>query len=80
VGGDDPSYHCARLRSASNGVSPTPKAMRLNSRRSFDSPETRYAAPSLDGHSVQAVRDVSSCAIVASRRLSINRQRSPRKR
>ena len=33
VGGDGPSYHCARLRFASNGLRPTPRAMRLKSRR-----------------------------------------------
>src|SRR2546423_13552738 len=33
VGGDGPSYHCARLRFASNGLKATPRAARLKSRR-----------------------------------------------
>src|SRR5215208_5446153 len=33
VGGDGPSYHCARVGLATNGLRPTPSAMRLKSRR-----------------------------------------------
>src|SRR3954454_2188734 len=33
IGGEGPSYHCAGVGVASNGLRPTPSAMRLKSRR-----------------------------------------------
>src|SRR5215211_2285761 len=61
VGGEGPSYHCASVGLATNGLRPTPSAMRLKSRRFI---LCSCEAVSLDSNPAGYPHHLCACAVL----------------